>query len=178
MGFGIRTSSAKAVLQSTRDLLSDGALYANDKYVRDSPIKYYVLTTGFWQYWDMFSPNPASVDLWCDAQVEFKDGTVKRYQYPRVYLLSIPEKYLKERYRKFFERAHMDDNAYMRPYFAQRIAYLHYKDPKNPPVRVKLFRHSLPIAPPGEKQQAEYTTTEYFNWQVDQQALVEGRSIQ
>src|SRR5438552_4145857 len=65
------------------------------------PIRSYLFSTGFWQYWDMFSPDPAGVDNWFSAEIVYADGSVKTYEYPRMYDLSIPMKYEKERYRKF-----------------------------------------------------------------------------
>jgi hypothetical protein len=175
--FGLRTDGVVPFLQSARDIASDGTLYYNYKFLKPSPIKFYSLATGFWQYWDMFAPNPSSIDQWGDAEITYKDGTVQRYQYPRMYLLSIPLKYVKERYRKFYERAGGDDCSYMWPQFAQRIAYLNNKDPNNPPKTVKLFRHTLPTAAPGEHQLDKYQETQYFTWSVDLDALKTGRPV-
>jgi hypothetical protein len=118
--------------------VSDWILYKNDILLKPSVIKPYVLATGFWQSWDMFSPNPANEDIYADAEVFYKDGSVKHYQYPRMYELPLAEKYAKERYRKFFEHANTDEALW--PYFAQRIADLNYNE-KNPPVKVALHRH-------------------------------------
>ena len=121
---------------------SDVLLHWNDIYIKPSPVETYLLATGLWQSWDMFSPNPASEDMWSDALVTLKDGTVVRYQYPRIYDLPIFTKYLKERYRKYFEHANTDQMTW--PDFAQRVAFLVYrdtKDPNNPPVKVTLRRH-------------------------------------
>jgi hypothetical protein len=125
---------------------SEWLLFFNDKYLKPSPVQLYVLSTGLWQSWDMFSPNPASEDIWADADVYFKNGQVKRYQYPRMYALPIVEKYEKERYRKFFEHANTDENLW--PLFAKRIAYMHATDPANPPVKVELHRHWYDVPRP------------------------------
>jgi hypothetical protein len=175
--FGIRTDGPGPFLQSTRDLIADGTLYFNEEFLKTSPLKFYVLTTGFWQYWDMFSPDPAATDFYCDADVVYKDGTVKLYQYPRVYTMPIPEKYFKERYRKFFERANDNSKKHIWPFFGQHIAQINYTDPNNPPVQVRVRRHWLPIAPPGKKQQEEYNEYIYFVWNVDQVALAKHEQI-
>lgn len=114
-------------------------LYLNDQYLKPSPLQLYVMSSGVWQSWDMFSPNPSSEDLWADAEVQYKDGSVKRYSYPRMYDLPILEKYVKERYRKFFEHANTDP-ALWDP-FAQRFAYLHPGTASNPAIKVTLHRH-------------------------------------
>lgn len=142
-----------------------------DQRLKDSFLRYYLTTTGFWQYWDMFSPNPADTDIWCDTIVTFKDGTKKLYKYPRMKELSIPVKYFKERYRKFYERVNQDKNKYLWPTFAQRIALENYRDPNNPPVEVRLRRHFRVIPPPGKPVPKDYTVYEYYVHVVDQRKL-------
>lgn len=126
---------------------SEWILSMNERYVKNSPVQLYVLSTGLWQSWDMFSPNPASEDIYSDADVYFKDGTVARYEYPRMYSLGIVEKYIDERYRKFFEHANSEQDLW--PFFAKRVALLATKDPNNPPVKVVLKRHWFDIPPPA-----------------------------
>jgi hypothetical protein len=128
---------------SIRPVGTEGILYLNDQYIKPSPIQLYALSTGTWQSWDMFSPNPASDDIWADAEVVYKDGSVRRYQYPRMYNLPIVTKYIKERYRKFFEHANTDE--YLWPAFAQRIALLNPGSPGNPAVKVILHRHWMSV---------------------------------
>jgi hypothetical protein len=122
----------------------------------------------------MFSPNPAQIDFWSDAEVIYRDGTRKHYQYPRIYLMPIPEKYPNERFRKFFERANDDNYPYLWPQFGLRIAYLH-DDPKNPPVKVRLTRHWRQVAPPGKPQPKDYNHYMYFEYTVDQGKLAKMR---
>ena len=119
--------------------VSDRILNFNAKYVKHSPVQTYVLCTGFWQSWDMFAPNPSSVDIYPDAEVTLKSGRVVHYAYPRMYALSLVEKYQKERYRKFFEHANTD--TYLYPPFAKRVAYLVQKESGEPAVKVVLRRH-------------------------------------
>jgi len=120
----------------------DWVLFANDQYVRISPVQQYIQTLGLFQSWDMFAPNPSNKDIWCDAIVTYKDGTEKVYTYPRVYTASYPEKYVIERYRKFYERVNLDLFSWVWPDFAQRVATI-MDDPANPPVRVQLRRHFI-----------------------------------
>jgi hypothetical protein len=154
---------------------SDWILLWNEKHVKRGAIQRYLFLTGFWQYWDMFAPDPASIDFWGDAEVTFKDGTTKRYQYPRMYTLSVVEKYFKERYRKFYERAHSEDYAYFWRPFAQRIAYELDRGPSNPPVKVKLYRHWLALRGPNRPIPSEYASYMYYEHEVDQEALERAR---
>jgi hypothetical protein len=121
---------------------TDWILYYNWLYVKQSPIRYYLISGGTWQYWDMFSANPSSIDVWGDAEVEYRDGTVRRYGYPRMYALPIYKKYFKERFRKYFERAGADESPYLWPPLAARIARDMDRFPGNPPVKVRLIRYS------------------------------------
>ena len=127
---------------------SEWLLYNNDTYLKRSPVQLYLLATGMWQSWDMFSPNPANADIYGDADVIFKNGDVATYHYPRMYATGLVEKYEKERYRKFFEHAGSDQDPYLYPYFAQRIMYLTPHDASNPIVKVLLKRHWYDIPKP------------------------------
>lgn len=129
--------------------------------------------TGFWQYWDMFAPDPAQTDIYLTAKVTYADGSSMIYHYPRMAELSIFWKYVKERYRKFYERAGSDQFQYLWPPTAQRIAFICDDRPGNPPVEVDLIRHWLQIYPPGKPQQKGYNTYTYFRYQVDPELLKE-----
>lgn len=170
----------------------DWVLLVNAKYLKPNHVAYYRATeerslkayydaipntymarTGLWQYWDMFAPNPASVDFWVDAIVLYEDGSYKVYQYPRMYELGILEKYFKERYRKYYERVNADEFSWRWPSFAQRIALLSYVEPDNPPVEVTLRRHWRVIQPPGEETQYDYNSYLFYKHPVDQEKLLQ-----
>ncbi len=165
--FGVRTDSAKAFARTFSETVTEGTLYLNWKYLKGSPLMYYPGATGFWQYWDMFSPNPASVDLYLEADVVYKDGTTYRFKYPRIYDLPIPKKYFKERYRKFYENVNQDNQSSIRPHVAQRIALECFDNPQNPPVEVTLIRHFNIVEPPGQEPDPEYTVVRFYTHVVD-----------
>ncbi len=158
---------------------TDWILYLNWKFAKPFPlVQSYTFSTGFWQYWDMFGPDPVFKDQYCTSQVIYQNGKVADYQYPRMALLSIPDKFLLERYRKFYERAHDLDESeqsglkgYVRQRFAQRIALLNDKYPGNPPVEVKLYFHEWEVPKPGGNLTPKYTSFKYFDYIVDQDQL-------
>lgn len=119
----------------------------------------------------MFAPDPAQIDFYGDADVVYRDGTVKTYAYPRMADLPIALKGPKERYRKFFERVREDKSSRLWPSFGQRVALVNYHDPKNPPTSVRIRRNWLPVAPPGQKQETEYHHYVFFEYVVDQAML-------
>ncbi len=150
----------------------DFALAANDRFKADSPTRHYLMSTGLWQYWDMFAPNPADTDIWFDAIVTHRSGKTAVQPYPRMKSLSIPEKYVRERYRKFMERINRDGvDDWKRPQFAQRMALLATRDPADPVVRVVLRRHFRTVKGPAKPVPRDYTTVEFFTWVVDQSQL-------
>jgi hypothetical protein len=154
---------------------SDYILIYNQKYLKNfKPIPAYLFITGTWQYWDMFAPNPASMDIWVDAEVIYRDGSKKHYQYPRIFLLSIPEKYPSERFRKFYERVNDNNYSYLWPPFALRIAYLN-DNVANPPVKVRLTRHWMTVSPPGKPPAPNYQSFMYYEYAVDQKKLARMR---
>lgn len=162
---------------------SDIFLKWNDAKLKTNPVmENYLYTTGLWQYWDMFAPNPAQVDIWCDAEVIFFDGSHVTYQYPRMKALPLGQKYLMERYRKFYERvnlsdpAHGSDNGWLWATFAQHIALVNASDPKNPPVRIGLTRHYQDwqgLGNPNKQPTPEppYGSTTFY-WHIVDQTLL------
>lgn len=138
--------------------------------LKGTPFRYYLISTGLWQYWDMFSPNPSDYDVWVDAIVTYSDGSRMRLVYPRMAELSLGEKYLKERYRKFLERVEPNAYDWVWPWFAQRLAYEAWTDPRNPPARVTLRRHWRIVQPPGRPQEPERRFA-FFEYVVDPDEL-------
>lgn len=149
----------------------DFLLLGNEQFKR-LPTRYYLLSTGLWQYWNMFAPNPANTDFWWDAIVTYQSGKVAIMPYPRMKDLGLFEKYFKERYRKYLERMNTDatDN-WKRPTFAQRMALLAYRDPKDPPVRVQLRRHYRVMEGMDKPVPEKYTEYILFDYVVDQNRL-------
>lgn len=149
----------------------DFLLLGNEQFKR-LPTRYYLLSTGLWQYWNMFAPNPANTDFWWDAIVTYQSGKVAIMPYPRMKDLGLFEKYFKERYRKYLERMNTDatDN-WKRPTFAQRMALLAYRDPQDPPVRVQLRRHYRVMEGMDKPVPEKYTEYILFDYVVDQNRL-------
>lgn len=178
---------------------TNNILYFNDRYVRYSPVRQYIQSLGFWQSWDMFSPNPLNTDYYGDAIVTFKDGSSKIFIYPRIKDLPFAVKYVKERYRKFYERINGEGSAYTWPVISQRIALESDSNPKNPPVMVQLRHHykttqkpinftlysrkllnamtgkgPLELMTPAPEPLPEYSSYIFYTYFVDQAALPGG----
>lgn len=147
-------------------------LYLNQRYVKQNDLlNNYLTFTGLWQGWDMFAPNPADTDLWLSAEVTYRDGSKAPAHFPRIKNLSIPAKYFKERYRKYYERANQDDNAWLWPSLAQRLAFESDNDPSNPPVSIALTRHWRKAKPPGQVTPEAYLTYTFYEQPIDPSKL-------
>lgn len=114
------------------------------------PVVDYVMSLGLWQSWDMFAPDPLSINYSLHAQVFFKDGSLKVWEFPRMEKLGLWDRYQKERYRKWRERVRQDIYSSIWDDTARYIARLH-NNPTNPPTRVILVREWESIAPPQFK---------------------------
>lgn len=111
-----------------------------------SAVRPYVLWSGLFQSWDMFAPTPKSVNAHVEAIVIHKDGHVQNWTFPRMEQLSVSERYLKERYRKYVENLRQDANVALWPDAARHIARLN-DDVSNPPEIVILVRYWSDIVP-------------------------------
>lgn len=136
-------------------------------------VPYYTESLGFWQYWDMFAPNPAQEDIWVDAVVEFADGSQSTVMYPRMQEMDLAEKFVSERYRKYRERLSGGEYAWKWPHTAHWFAAKAWKNPENPPVRVTLRRHFYTVPKPPAKTNFEYSTYAFYSAAIDQYQMQE-----
>ena len=108
----------------------------------------YMLFTGLFQKWDMFAPNPSSLNGYVGAQVIFHDGHTALWSFPRMEELGLVDKYFRERYRKYaVDNLRLDTNSVTWPDAARYIARLN-NSAINPPVAVNLIRYWSTVPPP------------------------------
>jgi hypothetical protein len=89
-----------------------------------SAVRPYFQWTGLFQSWDMFSPQPETTNSYLEAIVIYKDGSTQIWSFPRMELLSLTNRYSKERYRKFVEVLLDDKNSALWPDVARYVARL------------------------------------------------------
>jgi len=157
---GIDPNSPGGIPGSLSRLITDAPMVWKANYGRDAFFKYYTLSTGFWQYWDMFAPNPIGYDVYCTADVRFADDTYITYKYPRMYDLDVFRKYLGERYRKFFER--VNGMPFTWSYFVRHIADLCEAKYHKKVLGVKLWSHQFLTPPPDQPFDVKYTDRDFF----------------
>jgi hypothetical protein len=126
----------------------------------------YVIKSGLWHGWDMFSPNPLSLNFNLEAEIVRKDGTTNYWFFPRMEKLGLFERYQKERHRKWRERVRQDAFSMIWDDTCRWIAREHW-NPTNPPIRISLTRHWSAIPPPVPKVDYQKIPDEYgfqFNY--------------
>jgi hypothetical protein len=105
-------------------------------------VRPYFLWSGLFQSWDMFSPNPKSMNSYLEALIIYKDGSTEIWTFPRMQLLDLTERYYRERYRKFEEDVTENEHAGLWPDAARYIARLHRNGPTPPATVMLLVRWS------------------------------------
>jgi hypothetical protein len=131
-------------------------------------VRPYLLWSGLFQSWDMFSPMPKATNTYMEAVIIYKDGSTQMWDFPRMELLSLSEKYSKERYRKFVEILLDQRNAELRPDVARYVARLpgiRAKDPQKILLMVKWSN----IIPSGDGTYTRTPLDEFVFYRYDVQ---------
>ena len=116
-------------------------------------IRPYMLWTGLYQSWDMFAPNPKSINSYIKAVVFTQDRHMKVWTFPRMEQLSFRDRYPKERYRKFAEMLPDQKNEALWPGVAAHVARL-FNNPIDPPDKVVLIEFRADIKPGVDESSA------------------------
>jgi hypothetical protein len=112
------------------------------------PVEDYVIWSGLWHSWDMFSPDPLSLNFNVAAQITYQDGTTKMWEFPRMERMGLWERYGKERWRKWRERVRQDSYSPIWNDTVQWIARENNTIPGNPPTQITLIRYWNQIPSP------------------------------
>lgn len=120
---------------------------SNFRNIMVRPVEAYVIKTGLWHSWDMFSPDPLAINFHVEAQITLADGIVRIWEFPRMEKMGYWERYQKERFRKWRERVRQDNYRVVWEDTARYVARKVH-DPNNPPVKVALVRRWGPVPPP------------------------------
>lgn len=155
----------------------DQVLKFNDEWVRGGLPRYYIEPIGLWQYWDMFAPDPLRKDYYFDAVVQYRDGTTKTVDFPRVNQMPLFQKYYGERFRKYGERVQDAEYQYLWPTWAQWIAEQASSDPANPVVGLNLQKRvrEVPGPSPSLDMNRPFETVMFHPQMVDQTRLAQDK---
>jgi hypothetical protein len=117
------------------------------RFFMTKPLNDYVIETGLWHSWDMFSPDPLSLNFEVEAVIRYQNGAEKHWSFPRMEELGYWDRFQKERYRKWRERVRLDMYSMVWDDSARYVARIN-DTPTNHPVHVTFVRHWAPIPPP------------------------------
>jgi hypothetical protein len=110
----------------------------------------YMQWSGLAQGWNLFAPNPLSLNSRTEAEITYRDGQTELWKFPRPQDFSYIKRYTMEREHKFsFDSLQNDKFVILRPDAARYIARLNNTKADNPPVTITLVGYRSQIAPPG-----------------------------
>jgi hypothetical protein len=109
----------------------------------------YMLWTGLFQRWDMFAPDPPTVNSYVKTVVISRDRHMQVWSFPRMEELGFAERYRKERYRKFLEVLPQQQNAPLWPDVARHVAR-QFNSQTDPPDKVLLIEFQSDIHPAAD----------------------------
>lgn len=103
---------------------------------------------GMWQSWDMFAPEPKSIQTRLDATLVMRDGTTRQWVFFKDGGVGVFERMRQERNRKWgHDNVRLDMKSGLWEPTALFIAR-QFVEPENIPVEIELHRHWADIAPP------------------------------
>lgn len=124
-------------------------------------VRPYMAWSGLFQSWDMFAPNPKSINSYIKAVVITQNRHVHVWTFPRMEELSFAERYRKERYRKFTEVLPRQENAVLWPDVANHLARS-FNDPADPPDKIMLVQFVSDIKPGADESYDPVSTPNVF----------------
>ena len=112
----------------------------------------YMRWSGLFQSWDMFAPDPQSLNSHLKAVVITRDRHIKVWPFPRMEDLSYGQRFLHERDRKFAEILPQPQFAPLWPDVASHVAGF-FNDPADPPQKVFLIQFGSAIQPGAAQEE-------------------------
>lgn len=105
-------------------------------------------TAGWVQYWSLFCPDVREQNYHLDVLIEYADGTLKCYEFPRMEKLDYYTRFQREKLRKlFYDNIAWSNYAQFRPSVSRQLARAN-SDPTNPPVRITMIKNFVTTPPP------------------------------
>jgi hypothetical protein len=99
-----------------------------------------LLLLGLWQAWDMFSPDPRTADICVEMRCTSRDGTTDRRMLTDMVAMGYPERWQKDRWRKYFnDHLRMDDEHVLWQPFAEYAAR-RLREEGDDPATIELVR--------------------------------------
>jgi hypothetical protein len=126
-----------------------------------SAIEQYLFVTGQWQNWDMFAP-PMKQNQYLRSEIEYRDGTVFAYTFPRIQDIPFWAKNGYNQFRKF-----QVTMVHVRPDLLMDVGhYLARQYPgtdSNPVVRVRFYHEHFMIPTPEQEKPETLSWSEWLH---------------
>jgi hypothetical protein len=117
------------------------------KPIIDRVAKGPLLLLGLWQSWDMFSPDPRTIDICVELRCTNRDGTSDRRMLSDMIAMGYYERWQKDRWRKYFnDHLRLDDEHALWQPFAEYAAR-RLREEGNDPAAIELVRWWRPCDP-------------------------------
>ena len=127
----------------------------------------YMTWSGLAQGWNLFAPNPLSLNTRVEAEFVYRDGRKGVWKFPLPQEYGYIRRYTMEREHKFsFDSLLNDRFALLRPDAARYLAKLNNTQKDNPPVSMTLVSYRSKIAPPGSGLPEPWTRAEIFKYSI------------
>jgi hypothetical protein len=124
----------------------------------------YMNLSGLNQGWNLFAPEPQSINAYLVAEIAYRDGQSKTWKFPVPQDFGIFRRYFMARQLKWSaDNLRLDDNHALWPDAARYVARLN-NQPDNPPVAVTLIRHWSFIPPPQSGQPETWSQFAFFKY--------------
>jgi len=105
------------------------------------------LLLGLWQSWDMFSPDPRTIDICVELRCTNRDGTSDRRMLSDMVAMGYYERWQKDRWRKYFnDHLRLDDEHALWQPFAEYAAR-RLREEGHDPASIELVRWWRPCDP-------------------------------
>ena len=127
----------------------------------------YMAWSGLAQGWNLFAPNPVSMNNRIEAEITYRDGQNGVWKFPSPQNFGYLKRYTLERQHKFgFDALENNTFAFLRPDAARYIARLNNTMGDNAPVTVTLVSYQSKIAPPGSGLPEPWTRNVLYTYSV------------
>ena len=110
----------------------------------------YMRWSGLFQTWDMFAPDPESVNSYVKGVVITRDRHMQVWSFPRMEELGFAERLRKERYRKFSEVLPQPQYAPLWPDVARHLGR-QLNNKSDPPDKILLIQFQSEIHPGADE---------------------------
>ncbi|MBZ5641262.1 MAG: hypothetical protein LAO19_00740 [Acidobacteriia bacterium] len=126
----------------------------------------YMNLCGLDQSWNLFAPEPQSINAYLVAEITYRDGQTRTWNFPMPQDYGYFRRYFMARRLKWSaDNLRLDENAALWPDAARYVARVNDM-PDNPPVTVNLVRHWSFIEPPLSGKADAWNQFTFFKYAV------------